>query len=96
MKIIKHVSIILTGLILSLFSIFSEHNIIRLIGATSRYCIDHIFNTTEKGRPIKTYWSYEKEEGPQTQLLDAILGFVTIGILAYLIINLADFFMIQM
>lgn len=92
MKSIKNVLGIVAIVILSLFNAFSGHNIIRLVGGTARYCVDQIFNTKEKGKPLKDYWSYEKEEGPQTEFLDAILGFFALGILALVIITLFNFF----
>lgn len=72
--------------------IFSGRYYVRLVGATTRYCIDQIFNTEEKGKPLKSYWSYEKEEGPQTEFLDAILGGFVIGILAWVSVTLINRF----
>jgi hypothetical protein len=92
MKSIKNVLEIIIIVILSLWYAFSEHNIIRLVGGTARYCIDQIFNTEEKGKPLKSYWSYKKKEGPQTEFLDAILGGFVIGILALISVALINRF----
>ena len=67
-------------------NIFSGHYYLCLVGATVRYCINQIFNTEEKSKPLKGYRSYKKEEGPQTEFIDAILGFFVIGIALFFLV----------
>ncbi|MBA5792434.1 hypothetical protein H3159_06565 [Flavobacterium sp. xlx-221] len=72
---------------ISLISTFLRHYLFCFLGASFRYLFDFLKYKLTKKTPKPIFKSYRNyEESPDVEMIDAIIGFITLGILLMIII----------